>query len=419
MGNRLVISNVSPSDAGNYVCKCKTDEGDLYTTSYKLEVEDQPHELKSSKIVYAKVGANADLQCGADESRQPTYRWSRQYGQLQAGRSLMNVSPSCKGKGQTLINTHCPFQEKLSLDSVQANDAGTYICTAQYADGETADFPNILVVTGAIPQFRQEPRSYMSFPTLPNSSFKFNFELTFRPENGDGLLLFNGQTRGSGDYIALSLKDRYAEFRFDFGGKPMLVRAEEPLALNEWHTVRVSRFKRDGYIQVDEQHPVAFPTLQQIPQLDLIEDLYIGGVPNWELLPADAVSQQVGFVGCISRLTLQGRTVELIREAKYKEGITDCRPCAQGPCQNKGVCLESQTEQAYTCICQPGWTGRDCAIEGTQCTPGVCGAGRCENTENDMECLCPLNRSGDRCQYNEILNEHSLNFKGNSFAAYG
>ncbi|XP_017067472.1 basement membrane-specific heparan sulfate proteoglycan core protein isoform X12 [Drosophila eugracilis] len=399
VGNRLVITNAASTDAGNYVCKCKTDEGDLYTTSYKLEVEDQPHELKSSKIVYAKVGANADLQCGADESRQPTYRWSRQYGQLQAGRSLLN--------------------EKLSLESVQANDAGTYICTAQYRDGETVDFPNILVVTGAIPQFRQEPRSYMSFPTLPNSSFKFNFELTFRPEIGDGLLLFNGQTRGSGDYIALSLKDRYAEFRFDFGGKPLLVRAEEPLALNEWHTVRVSRFKRDGYIQVDEQHPVAFPTLQQIPQLDLIEDLYIGGVPNWELLPAEAVSQQLGFVGCISRLTLQGRTVDLMRESKFKEGINDCRPCAQGPCQNKGVCLESQTEQAYTCVCQPGWTGRDCAIEGTQCTPGVCGAGRCENTENDMECLCPLNRSGDRCQYNEILNEQSLNFKGNSFAAYG
>ncbi|XP_039497795.1 basement membrane-specific heparan sulfate proteoglycan core protein isoform X32 [Drosophila santomea] len=399
VGNRLVISNAAPSDAGNYVCKCKTDEGDLYTTSYKLEVEDQPHELKSSRIVYAKVGNNAVLPCGADESRQPTYRWSRPHGQLQAGRNLLN--------------------EKLSLDSVQANDAGTYVCTAAYGDGETLDFLNILVVRGAIPQFRQEPRSYMSFPTLPNSSFKFNFELTFRPETSDGLLLFNGQTRGSGDYIALSLKDRYAEFRFDFGGKPMLVRAEEPLALNEWHTVRVSRFKRDGYIQVDEQHPVAFPTLQQIPQLDLIEDLYIGGVPNWELLPADAVSQQVGYVGCISRLTLQGRTVELIREAKFKEGITDCRPCEHGPCQNKGVCLESQTEQAYTCICQQGWTGKDCAIEGTQCTPGVCGAGRCENTENDMECLCPLNRSGDRCQYNEILNEHSLNFKGNSFAAYG
>ncbi|XP_020802668.1 basement membrane-specific heparan sulfate proteoglycan core protein isoform X4 [Drosophila serrata] len=397
-GNRLVISHVDPSDAGNYVCKCRTDQGDLYTTSYVLEVEDQPHELKSSKIVHAKVGGNAQLHCGADESRQPTYRWWRQYGQLQAGRSLAN--------------------EKLSLDSVQANDAGTYICTAVYADGETVDFPNILVVTGAIPQFRQEPRSYMSFPTLPDSSFKFNFELTFRPENGDGLLLFNGQTRGTGDYIALSLKDRYAEFRFDFGGKPLLVRAEEPLALNEWHTVRVHRSRRDGYIQVDEQHPVAFPTLLQVPQLDLIEDLYIGGVPNWELLPEEAVSQQTGFIGCISRLTLQGRTVELMREAKFKEGVSDCRPCADRPCANDGVCLESQTEQAYTCVCQPGWTGRDCSARGAQCTPGVCGAGRCENTEQDMECLCPLNRTGDRCQYIEHLSEHSLNFKNNSYAAY-
>ncbi|XP_070132726.1 basement membrane-specific heparan sulfate proteoglycan core protein isoform X8 [Drosophila bipectinata] len=398
-GNLLIFNEVVAADAGKYVCKCRTDEGELYTTSYELNVEDQPHELKSSKIVHAPVGGDANLQCGADESRQPTYRWSRQYGQLQPGRSLT--------------------ENKLSLDGLQANDAGTYICSASYRDGETVDFPSILVVTGAIPQFRQEPRSYMSFPTLPDSSFKFNFELTFRPETGDGLLLFNGQTRGSGDYIALSLKDRYAEFRFDFGGKPLLVRAEEPLALNEWHTVRVHRSRRDGYIQVDEQHPVAFPTLSQTPQLDLIEDLYLGGVPNWELLPADAVTQQTGFVGCISRLTLQGRTVELMREAKFKEGISDCRPCAQRPCSNGGVCLESQSEQAYTCVCQPGWTGRDCTVEGTQCTPGVCGTGRCENTELDMECLCPLNRTGDRCQYIEHLNEQSLNFKRNSYAAYG
>ncbi|XP_015042339.2 basement membrane-specific heparan sulfate proteoglycan core protein isoform X28 [Drosophila pseudoobscura] len=399
VGNRLVMTDVTVADAGQYVCKCRTDEGDLYTTSYELTIEQQPHELKRSKIVHSKVGADAKLQCGADTSRQPSYRWSRQYGQLQPGRSLLG--------------------EKLSLEDLQANDAGTYICTALYGDGESVDYPSILVVTGAIPHFHQSPRSYMSFPTLPDSSFKLNFEITFRPEGDDGLLLFNGQTRGTGDYIALSLKDRYAEFRFDFGGKPMLIRAEEPLQLNEWHTVRVHRSRRDGYMQVDEQHPVAFPTLSQVPPLDLIEDLYIGGVPSWELLPADAVTQQTGFVGCISRLTLQSRTVELMREAKFKEGITSCQPCAQNPCSNGGICLESQTEVAYSCVCQQGWTGRNCAVSGTQCTPGVCGAGRCENTDLDMECLCPLNRTGDRCQYIEHLNEQSLNFKRNSYAAYG
>ncbi|EDW25246.1 GL15105, partial [Drosophila persimilis] len=217
----------------------------------------------------------------------------------------------------------------------------------------------------------------------------------FRPEGDDGLLLFNGQTRGTGDYIALSLKDRYGEFRFDFGGKPMLIRAEEPLQLNEWHTVRVHRSRRDGYMQVDEQHPVAFPTLSQVPPLDLIEDLYIGGVPSWELLPADAVTQQTGFVGCISRLTLQSRTVELMREAKFKEGITSCQPCAQNPCSNGGICLESQTrEWLYSCVCQQGWTGPQlCTFPAPSAPRGVCWSrDDCENTDLDMECLCPLNQ---------------------------
>ncbi|KAM8721215.1 hypothetical protein ACLKA7_007133 [Drosophila subpalustris] len=399
VGNRLVINQVTAADAGNYVCKCRTDEGDLYTTSYELAIEEQPHELRRPKILHAKVGDKAQLNCGADENRLPAYRWSRQYGQLQPGRDILN--------------------SQLILDNVQANDAGTYICTAVYGDGESVDYPTILVATGAIPHFHQQPLSYMSFPTIPNSSIKFNFEITFRPETGDGLLLFNGQTRGSGDYIALSFKDRYVEFRFDFGGKPLLVRAEQPMELNEWHTVRVHRSRRDGYMQLDEQHPVAFPTLSQTPPLELIEDMYIGGVPSWDLLPSDAAPQQTGFVGCISRLTLQGRTVELMKEAKFKEGVTSCQPCANAPCANGGICLESQTELAYTCVCQQGWTGRNCAVVGNQCTPGICGAGRCENTELDMECLCPLNRTGDRCQYIEHLNEHSLNFKRNSYAAYG
>ncbi|XP_070067065.1 basement membrane-specific heparan sulfate proteoglycan core protein isoform X29 [Drosophila virilis] len=399
VGNRLVIAQVTAADAGNYVCKCRTDDGDLYTTSYELAIEEQPHELRRPKIVHAQVGDRAQLNCDADESRQPTYRWTRQYGQLQPGRDILS--------------------DKLLLQDVQANDAGSYICTAVYSDGESVDYPSILGITGVIPQFHQQPLSYMSFPTLPDSSFNFNFEITFRPESANGLLLFNGQTRGTGDYIALSLKDRNVEFRFDFGGKPMIVRAEQPIELNEWHTARVHRSRRDGYIQLDEQHPVAFPTLTQIPQLELIDDLYIGGVPSWDQLPDEAVAQQTGFVGCISRLALQGRTIELMKDAKFKEGITSCKPCATSPCANGGICLESQTELAYSCVCQHGWTGRNCAVEGTQCTPGLCGAGRCENTELDMECLCPLNRTGDRCQYMEHLNEHSLNFKRNSYAAYG
>ncbi|XP_058974693.1 basement membrane-specific heparan sulfate proteoglycan core protein-like [Musca domestica] len=400
IGNRLIINHVTPDDAGNYLCKCKTDEGDLYTTSYELAIEANTHEWKHPKIEHAEVGSAVKLHCDAEDAHlSPHYRWSRQYGQMQMGTDILS--------------------DTLSLQNVQANDAGTYVCTATAPNGESVDYPTILVVTGAIPHFHQEPLSYMSFPTLRDSYVKFNFDITFRPEQGDGLLLFNGQKRGNGDYISLSLNDQYPEFRFDLDGKTMIVRGEQALALNEWHTIRVHRFRRDGYMQVDGEHPIAFPTLSASSSLDLAEDLYLGGVPSWDILPEEAIEQQVGFAGCISRLTLQDSIIELMKEAKMKEGITACKPCDSNPCSNSGICLESQTEMGYTCVCQQGWTGRHCAVEGTQCTPGICGTGRCENTETGMECLCPLNKTGDRCQYIEHLNENSLAFKKNSFAAYG
>lgn len=306
------------------------------------------------------------------------------------------------------------------MTDVQANDAGTYICSIIGDDhAPPKDQQVILVITGAIPYFQQDPVSYLAFPTLRDSYIRFNFDITFRPEEANGLLIFNGQKRGNGDYISLSLRDRYPEFRFDFDGKPIVIRAEYPIKLNDWHTIRVNRFRRDGFMQVDDQHPVAFPTLSASSSLDLVEDLYVGGIPTWDMLSENAISHKTGFVGCISRLTLQGTIMELMKDAKIKEGITPCQPCASNPCANDGVCLESQTEMAYTCVCQQGWTGRHCAVEGTQCTPGICGTGRCENTEQGMECLCPLNKTGDRCQYIEHLNENSLSFKRNSFAAYG
>lgn len=304
----------------------------------------------------------------------------------------------------------------MKLHDVQSTDAGTYICTATNPHGESIDYPTILVVNGAIPKFKRE--SYMAFPTLSDSHIKFNFDITFRPEEPNGLLLFNGQQRGSGDFISLSLNEGYPEFRFDFDGKPMTVRAEHPVSMNEWHTVHVNRFRRDGYMQIDDQHPVAFPALRSVAPLDLIEDLYIGGVPHWDMLPEGAMETKQGFTGCISRLSLKGTIVDLMKEAKFKEHISACQPCMNNPCLNNGICIETQTEMAHTCICQQGWTGHNCAVEGAQCTPGICGSGRCENTEMGIQCLCPLNKTGDRCQYIEHLNEHSLAFRTNSYAAY-
>lgn len=99
----MIINHVTPNDAGRYVCKCKTDEGDLYTTSYELDIEANVHEWKHPRIVHADVGSRAQLNCDVEHAHSaPSYRWSRQYGQMQMGTDILNVSmKKFKLKGET------------------------------------------------------------------------------------------------------------------------------------------------------------------------------------------------------------------------------------------------------------------------------------------------------------------------------
>lgn len=299
--------------------------------------------------------------------------------------------------------------------NIQAKDAGTYICSTSNI-GYSVDIPTTLVVTGAIPYFPQAPKSYIVFDKIEEAFFKIKFDVTFKPERGNGLILYNGQKRAAGDYIALSLNNGYPEFRYDFGNGPTIIRSEKPIKLAQWHTVKVSRIRKEGYMIVDDQHPVAFPSIQL--GLDLQENLYLGGVANFDDIPASAVEHKEGFVGCISQLIIKDKRFELNQDSLFVQGITSCEPCADEPCRNSGVCLESQTETGYTCVCQTGYTGKTCGVEGASCSEGICGSGRCEDTDLGIECFCPLNKTGDRCQYIEHLDESNLSFRDGSFAAY-
>lgn len=256
------------------------------------------------------------------------------------------------------------------------------------------------------------------FPKLEDAYMRFNFEITIKPEQADGLILYNGERRGSGDYIALSLNDRYPEFRFDFGNQPIVLRAHKPISLGNWHTIKINRIRKEGFMVVDDQAPVVIPPHVRFQGLDLIENLYIGGVSKYEDIAASAAAKQSGFVGCISRLIIRDREMELNRDAIYVEGVTSCEPCADEPCQNNGICLEAHTDNGYTCVCQEGFTGKNCMIEGDGCRPHTCGIGKCLETDFGIQCLCPLNKTGNRCQITEHLDEDNLSFKDGSFSAY-
>lgn len=96
---------------------------------------------------------------------------------------------------------------------VKADSAGTYICTASNGV-ESSEVPTILVVTGVIPNFTQAPRSFIALPPVPDSYLKFNIEVSFKPEKYNGIILYNSEdSKGTGDFIMLSLVDGYPEFR--------------------------------------------------------------------------------------------------------------------------------------------------------------------------------------------------------------
>ncbi|KAG5681002.1 hypothetical protein PVAND_010471 [Polypedilum vanderplanki] len=395
-GNRLIINNAQRDDSGKYNCVCYGEDGQVYMSEYELVVEDKPAELVPPKVEHAEIGSNVVLRCNS-KLPSATHVWTRQHGTFGAD-----------------VNTN---SDLLKLMNVQAGDAGTYICTARQ-NGQTIEIPVTLVVTGAIPFFPQSPRSYMKFPKLDQAYSKFNFEITFRPERPNGLILYNGQRRGGGDYISLSIVNGIPQFRYSFGDQHGILKPEKPLTLGEWHTIKVNRVRTNGWMIVDDQHPVIFPPNQKFQGLNLEEELFIGGVPKYEHIAPTASEVSEGFVGCISRLVLNERDVQLNQEALYVEGTTSCEPCADEPCQNDGVCLETQTDHGYTCVCQEGYTGRNCQVQGFQCSLGVCGIGRCGETETGIECYCPLNRTGDRCQYIEHYGDGILSFRDGSYAAY-
>ena len=49
-----------------------------------------------------------------------------------------------------------------------------------------------------------------------------------------------------GDFVSFGINDGFAEFRFDVGSGPAVLKSLKRLKLNEWHTVRLSRNRREG-----------------------------------------------------------------------------------------------------------------------------------------------------------------------------
>uniref|UniRef100_A0AAZ3PSX4 Basement membrane-specific heparan sulfate proteoglycan core protein n=1 Tax=Oncorhynchus tshawytscha TaxID=74940 RepID=A0AAZ3PSX4_ONCTS len=390
-GGMLKIEQVSDADAGQYRCTATNNVGSVQS-QVVLHVQSLPQIAALPELNEVTVGSDAVLPCVASGYPVPAIKWSKLDGEL---------PPKCR----QVVNT-------LTVPEVTHEDSGIYVCTASNKQGKVEALTTLKVHDRVMPYFTQEPLSHLTLPTIKNAYKSFSIKISFRPDNPDGLILYagmiiyNGQKRTMGaDFISLGLVGGRPEFRFDVGSGMATIRYPTPIKLGEFHTIELYRNQTQGSIIVDREAPVNGSSQGKFQGLDLNEELYVGGYPNYTLL-AKTAGLKTGFVGCIRKLVIQGDEIIFKDLQRSSTGVSNCPVCTDRPCQNGGMCQDSEAS-LYKCSCPRGFTGSNCQHHSSlHCHPEACGPdATCINRQNTLgyDCRCHLGKSGNKCMDGELV----------------
>ncbi|KAL7859348.1 hypothetical protein SRHO_G00144950 [Serrasalmus rhombeus] len=378
-GGMLKIEQVTEADAGQYRCTATNDVGSVQSTVV-LNIQSLPQIAAQPETKEVTVGSTAVFPCIASGYPVPTIAWSKLEGEL---------APKC------VQDAHV-----LTVPDVNHEDAGTYVCTASNKQGKVQAFTKLKVHERVMPYFSQEPLSYLTLPTIKNSYKAFNVKIIFRPDNVDGMILYNGQKKTMGaDFVSFGLVGGRPEFRFDVGSGMATIRYPTAIKLGEFHTVQLYRNGTQGSLIVDQEAPINGSSQGKFQGLDLNEELFVGGYPNYSMI-AKTAELKTGFVGCISQLIIQGEEIIFKDLDRSSTGVTNCPTCKDRPCQNSGVCHDS-VASLYKCSCPRGFTGSNCQHQSSlHCHPEACGPdATCINrpTGTGYDCRCHLGKFGNKC----------------------
>lgn len=211
-----------------------------------------------------------------------------------------------------------------------------------------------------IPQFRESLKSYaaISWPLEPHHYLSFmELEITFRPDSGDGVLLYSYDT-DSKDFLSINMAGGHVELRFDCGSGTGILRSQEPVTLGHWHELHISRTAKNGILQVDAQKVVEGMAEGAFTQIKCNTDIFIGGVPNY-----DDVKKNSGilkpFTGSIQKIVLNDRTIHMNQDLVKGVNVENAvHPCVGNPCANRGSCRPKK--EGYECDCPLGFEGLNC-----------------------------------------------------------
>lgn len=83
------------------------------------------------------------------------------------------------------------------------------------------------------------------------------------------------------------------------GVRPVIIRSEQPVAVNKWTSISVGRRHGEGFLQVGDAPQVTGKTLGPARSMYLKTHLYIGGYDK-RILLSKGVEVSRGLDGCIS-----------------------------------------------------------------------------------------------------------------------
>ncbi|KAI5088518.1 pikachurin isoform X1, partial [Silurus meridionalis] len=224
----------------------------------------------------------------------------------------------------------------------------------------------------SMPHFNESVQSYSSapWPQHTHSYLSFmEFFITFKPTSQDGTLLYS-HDQHSQDFLSIVLVGGTVEFHFDCGSGAAMIRSEQPVIMNLWHDLRVSRTAKSGILQVDNQRPVEGSAEGAFTQIKCSSPLYIGGVPDYDSTKSSAGVIRP-FTGDIQKLTLNDREVSMVTGHVVGVNVDNTpHPCVTNPCANGGTCRPKRDE--YECDCILGYDGTHCQKEcGNYCYNSV------------------------------------------------
>ncbi|XP_075386683.1 neurexin 3 isoform X3 [Tenrec ecaudatus] len=217
----------------------------------------------------------------------------------------------------------------------------------------------------------------LEFMGLPNqwarylrwdASTRSDLSFQFKTNVSTGLLLYLDDG-GVCDFLCLSLVDGRVQLRFSMDCAETTVLSNKRVNDSSWHFLMVSRDRLrtglvlDGEGQSGELQP-------QRPYMDVVSDLFLGGVPadiRVSALTLDGVQAMPGFQGFILDLKYGDTEPRLLGSQGVQLDAEG--PCSERPCENGGICF--LLDGHPTCDCSTtGYRGKLCSEDVSQ-GPGL------------------------------------------------